>query len=90
MLQQDNPDDYVVATGIGATVRDFAESSFAHLGLDYRKYIEHDSKYERATEVDALIGDGSKIFKKMGWKPNTSWKELSKIMTQADLENLNT
>jgi GDPmannose 4,6-dehydratase len=88
MLQQDNPDDYVVATGVGATVRDFAEASFAHLDMDYREFVVHDSKYERATEVDALIGDGSKILEKTGWKPTTSWKELSKIMALADFKNL--
>jgi GDPmannose 4,6-dehydratase len=86
MLQQDNPDDYVVATGVGATVRDFAEVSFAHLDMDYREFVVHDSKYERATEVDALIGDGSKIFEKTGWKPTTSWMALSKIMVSSDLD----
>jgi len=86
MLQQDNADDYVVATGIGASVRDFAQASFDHVGLDYTKYVVHDLKYERATEVDALIGDGSKIKNKTGWKPLTTWKELSKIMVDSDLE----
>jgi GDPmannose 4,6-dehydratase len=88
MLQQENPDDYVVATGIGATVRDFAEASFSHLDLDYQDFLVHDSKYERATEVDALIGDGTRILDKTGWKPKTDWKELSRIMVDADFRNI--
>jgi GDPmannose 4,6-dehydratase len=84
MLQQDHSDDYVVATGIGATVRDFAEASFARLGLDYRKYVVHDSKYERATEVDALIGDSKKIKDELGWFPTTNWEKLAGLMVDAD------
>jgi len=88
MLQQDHSDDYVVATGIGATVRDFAETSFSHLGLDYRDFVVHDSKYERATEVDALIGDASKIEKRINWKPSTTWSDLAKIMVEEDLKEV--
>jgi GDPmannose 4,6-dehydratase len=84
MLQQDEPDDYTIATGIGATVRDFAEVSFSNLGLNYKEHVIHDSKYERATEVEALIGDSSKFTEKTGWKPTINWVDLSKIMIEAD------
>jgi GDPmannose 4,6-dehydratase len=84
MLQQENPDDYVVATGEGATVRDFCEVAFADLGLDYKQYVETEDRYIRPTEVDALIGDPSKAQKVLGWKAKTHWKELAKLMVQAD------
>lgn len=85
MLQQDQPSDYVVATGVGATVRDFAEASFAHAGLDWKEFVEIDSKYQRPTEVDALIGDASKAEHELGWKPATHWQDLAKLMVDADL-----
>jgi GDPmannose 4,6-dehydratase len=88
MLQQENPDDYVVATGEGATVRDFCEVAFADLGLDYKQYVETEDRYIRPTEVDALIGDPSKAQKVLGWKAKTHWKELAKLMVSADLELL--
>jgi GDPmannose 4,6-dehydratase len=86
MLQQEKPDDYVVATGEGATVRDFCEVAFSELGLDYRKYVETEDRYIRPTEVDALIGDPTKAQKVLGWKAKTHWKELAKLMVNADLE----
>ena len=85
MLQQDNPDDYVVATGVGATVRDFCEASFSALGLDYKEFIETEERYTRPTEVDALIGDASKIERILGWKAKTHWRELAGIMVASDL-----
>ena len=88
MLQQEKPNDYVVATGEGATVRDFCEVAFAELGLDYKKYVETEDRYIRPTEVDALIGDPSKAQKVLGWKAKTHWKELAKLMVSADLELL--
>ena len=88
MLQQEKPDDYVVATGEGATVRDFCEVAFAELGLDYKKYVETEDRYIRPTEVDALIGDPSKAQKVLGWKAKTHTKELAKLMVSADLELL--
>lgn len=88
MLQQEKPADYVVATGEGATVRDFCEVAFAELGLDYKKYVETEDRYIRPTEVDALIGDPSKAQKVLGWKAKTHWKELAKLMVSADLELL--
>ena len=86
MLQQDKPGDYVVATGIGATVRDFAQVAFDHAGLNYKNYVELDKRYIRPTEVDGLIGDPSKAEKILGWKAKTHWKELAELMVDADLK----
>ena len=86
MLQQDKPSDYVVATGVGATVKDFAEASFARVGLNWQDYIEIDQKYIRPTEVDALIGDPSKVAKELMWQAKTHWKELAELMVDADVE----
>jgi GDPmannose 4,6-dehydratase len=88
MLQQDKPSDYVVATGLGATVKDFAEASFARVGLNWQDHIEVDQKYIRPTEVDALIGDPSKVTKELNWRANTYWKELAELMVDADLKTL--
>ena len=86
MLQQEKPGDYVVATGVGATVNDFAQAAFEHVGLNYKDHVEVDKRYERPTEVDALIGNPSKAEKVLGWKAKTHWKELAKLMVDADLE----
>ena len=86
MLQQDKPDDYVIATGETHTVREFVEESFQLLGLEWRKYVELDPRYLRPTEVDLLLGDYSKAQKYLGWKPKMSFKELVRTMLQADLE----
>jgi len=88
MLQQDKPGDYVVATGIGATVRDFAQVAFEHAGLNYKDHVEVDKRYIRPTEVDSLIGDSSKAEKILGWKAKTHWKELAKLMVDADIEKI--
>ena len=85
MLQQEQPSDYVVATGVGATVRDFVEVSFTHAGLDWKDFVEVDKKYQRPTEVEALIGDASKAERELNWKPTTHWQELAKLMVDADL-----
>jgi GDPmannose 4,6-dehydratase len=85
MLQQDEPSDYVVATGVGATVRDFVQVAFEHAGLDWKEFVEIDKKYERPTEVDALIGDASKAYLGLGWKAKTMWDDLAKLMVDADL-----
>jgi GDPmannose 4,6-dehydratase len=87
MLQKPESSDYVVATGVGATVRDFSRIAFAHAGLEWEKYVEIDSKYERPTEVDALIGDASKAKKELNWVAKTHWEELARIMVDADLKN---
>jgi GDPmannose 4,6-dehydratase len=86
MLQQDKPGDYVVATGIGASVKDFAEASFKHVGLNWEDHVELDKRYIRPTEVDALIGDPSKAEKVLGWRAKTHWKALAELMVDADLE----
>jgi GDPmannose 4,6-dehydratase len=88
MLQQDKPDDYVVATGVGATVKDFAEAAFSRAGLNWQDHVETDKKYIRPTEVDALIGDPSKAEKALGWKAATHWKELAELMVDADIAAL--
>jgi GDPmannose 4,6-dehydratase len=85
MLQQDKSSDYVVATGVGATVKDFAEASFARVGLNWQDHIEVDQKYIRPTEVDALIGDPSKATKELKWQAKTHWKELAELMVDADM-----
>jgi GDPmannose 4,6-dehydratase len=85
MLQQDKSDDFVIATGVGATVRDFCETTFGELDMDWRKYVEIDQRYQRPTEVDALIGDPSKAERVLGWKAKTHWAELAKLMVRADL-----
>jgi GDPmannose 4,6-dehydratase len=86
MLQQDKPSDYVVATGVGATVQQFVEVAFAHAGLNWQDHLEIDRKYIRPTEVDALIGDPSKATRELGWSAKTHWEDLAKLMVDADLE----
>lgn len=88
MMQQDKSSDYVIATGQGATVKEFAEAAFAHAGLSWKDHVELDKRYLRPTEVNALIGDASKAEKKLGWKAKTNWKELAKIMVDADIQKL--
>jgi GDPmannose 4,6-dehydratase len=88
MLQQDKPSDYVVATGVGATVKDFADASFARVGLNWQDHVEVDQKYIRPTEVDALIGDPSKAAKELKWEAKTHWKELAELMVDADMAAL--
>jgi len=86
MLQKPQSSDYVVATGVGATVKEFAEVAFSHAGLEWEKYVEVDDKYERPTEVDALIGDPSKAKAELGWEARTNWSDLAKLMVDADLD----
>jgi GDPmannose 4,6-dehydratase len=88
MLQHDEPDDYAVATGEAATVRDFLGAAFSTVGLDWREYVRFDAKYERPSEVDALIGDAGKAEKALGWKPRVLWPELARIMVEADITAL--
>ena len=86
MLQQDAPDDFVVATNEAHSVKEFCEETFGLLGLDWAKYVEHDKRYERPAEVDLLIGDPAKARAKLGWEPKVRFKELVKIMVEHDLE----
>jgi len=85
MLQQDTPDDYVVATGETYSVKDFLTQAFKTVNLDWEKYVEIDARYFRPAEVELLIGDPSKAKQKLNWTPKTSFKELVKIMVEADL-----
>ena len=87
MLQQDESDDYVVGTGIGATVRDFCEAAFTTLELDYKNYVVSEDRYRRPTEVDALVADASKIKLRIGWEADTKWQQLASIMTMSDLNH---
>ena len=88
MLQADEPDDFVVATGTAYSVRDFVQFSFEHVGLDWEKYVKYDDRYERPTEVDALIGDSSKAASVLGWKAKVLTPELATLMVDAEVAAL--
>jgi len=85
MLQQDEPDDYVVATGETHSVQELVEIAFRHVGLDWRDYVVVDEKYVRPAEVDLLIGDASKAREKLGWRQEVSFEELVRMMVDSDL-----
>jgi GDPmannose 4,6-dehydratase len=86
MLQQDEPEDFVVATGESHSVREFCERAFDEAGLDYRKYVVSDERFFRPAEIDQLVGDASLIRTKLGWKPEYSFEQLIKEMVHSDLE----
>ncbi|MHC4193537.1 MAG: GDP-mannose 4,6-dehydratase [Planctomycetota bacterium] len=86
MMQQDKPDDFVIATGQTHSVREFLDEVFGHLDLDWQQYVEIDPRYYRPTEVDVLQGNASKAKKLLGWEPKVAFKELARIMTDADME----
>jgi GDPmannose 4,6-dehydratase len=86
MLQQEEPDDYVIATGVMRSVREFVQSAFAMAGLDWDKYVVLDEAFIRPAEVDELRGDASKAFKRLGWKPTTTFDDLVHEMLEHDLE----
>ena len=88
MLQQEDPDDYVIATGESHSVKEFLEEAFNCVGLNWREYVEIDSRYFRPTEVDLLLGDASKARRKLLWEPKVKFKELVKLMVDADIEDL--
>jgi GDPmannose 4,6-dehydratase len=88
MLQQSKGDDFVIATGESATVRQFAEAAFSRANLDWQKHVKIDKRYLRPSEVDSLVGDASKAEKILGWKPKTNWKKLAEIMVDADIKLL--
>jgi GDPmannose 4,6-dehydratase len=90
MLQQDEPDDYVIATGETHSVREFAQRAFAHVGLDWEKHVVVDPELYRPAEVDQLCGDPSKAKRQLGWEPQVSFDELVKRMVDADLAALGT
>ena len=86
MLQQEMPDDYVIATNETHTVREFLEETFSYLDLDWEEFVGFDKKYERPAEVDLLIGNPEKAKKKLGWEPKTTFKELVALMVDEDLK----
>ncbi len=88
MLQQDEPDDYVIATGETYSIRELCEIAFSHVGLDYKDYVTRDERFFRPAEVDLLIGDPSKAKEKLGWVPETSFTELIQMMVDSDIELL--
>jgi len=88
MLQQEKPDDYVVATNETHSIREFLEVAFGHVGLNWEKHIAIDPRYFRPTEVDLLIGDYSKAKKKLGWEPKTKFADLARLMVEADIQLL--
>jgi len=88
MLQADQPDDFVIATGTEYSVKDFLQFAFSHVGLDWEKYVKFDPRYLRPTEVDALVGDSSKAREALGWTPRVLTPELAQIMVDADREAL--
>ena len=90
MLQQDEPEDFVIATNETHSVREFLEESFSYVGLNWQDHVEYDARYNRPSEVDLLIGDPAKAKAKLGWEPKTSFKELVKIMVDADMAQLQT
>ena len=88
MLQANEPGDYVLATGVGATVKDFVTAAFSAVGLEWQPYVEVDPAYYRPSEVDYLLGDPAKAHEVLGWKADTHWDELARIMVKADVESL--
>jgi len=88
MLQAADPEDFVLATGRGYSVRDFVQAAFEHAGLDWQKYVKFDDRYLRPTEVDSLIGDATKAAQSLGWKASVHPRELAQIMVDADIAAL--
>lgn len=88
MLQQDHPDDYVIATGETHSVREFCELAFGYVDLDYRDYVVQDERFMRPAEVDLLIGDSTRARNALGWRPKTNFQELIHMMVDADLQLL--
>lgn len=89
MLQQETPEDFVIATGETHSVREFLEEAFGQVNLDWKDFVQVDTKYLRPTEVDLLVGDPSKAERLLGWKPRTTFKELVRLMVDADIELVN-
>ena len=86
MLQQSEPDDYVIATGETHSVGDFAQAAFAEVGLDYLEYVKDDPRFHRPAEINVLQGDASKALKKLGWAPTIKFQAIVKEMVAADCE----
>ena len=88
MLQQDTPDDYVIATNETHSVEEFVTIAFGHVDLDWKKHVVMDPRFLRPAEVDLLIGDATKAKKQLGWEPEVSFPQLVKMMVDADLDRL--
>lgn len=88
MLQQEKPDDYVIATGEAYSVKEFLDEACGYVGLNWKKFVRHDARYERPAEVDLLIGDASKAREVLGWKPQVTFKELVRMMVDSDLKKV--
>ena len=88
MLQQESPDDYVLATNETHTVREFVVAAFSHVGLNWEDHVRYDARYERPAEVDLLIGDPAKAENKLGWKRKCSFEDLVTMMVDADMKAL--
>jgi len=88
MLQQDTPSDYVIATGKSHTVRDFLQIAFSHVGLNWEDFVTIDKKYVRPAEVEQLLGDSSKAYKELGWKPKVSFQKMITMMVDNDIQQL--
>jgi GDPmannose 4,6-dehydratase len=86
ILQLDDGDDFVLATGETHTVREFVEAAFAHSDLDWKQFVKHDERYERPAEVDILLGDASKAKRILGWEPKVRFHQLVRIMVDADMD----
>ena len=87
MLQQSKPQDYVIATGETHSVKEFLQEAFSYAGLDWKKHVEIDKRYFRPTEVDVLLGDSTKARKVLKWKPKVNFKQLVRMMVDADMES---
>jgi GDPmannose 4,6-dehydratase len=88
MLQQDQPDDYVIGTGQTHSVEQFVTIAFGHVGLDWREYVKIDPQFHRPAEVELLLADGAKAHRQLGWKPTVNFEQLVTLMVDADLELL--
>ena len=88
MLQQTQPDDYVIGTGIAHSVKEFIEIAFDHAGLDWKKHVVHDPRFMRPAEVDHLLADNSKARRVLGWQPEISFETLARMMVDADIARL--
>ena len=86
MLQQEEAEDYVIATGVDRTIGDFCQAAFEHVGLDWQEHVVVDPKFFRPAEVNILLGDGTKAKEKLGWEPETSFEEMVQMMVDRDLE----
>jgi len=87
MLQQDEPGDYVVSTGVGTSVRQFLDYSFSSVNLDWNEFVVFDTRFVRPTEVDSLIGDAEKARRELGWRHTVGASELANLMTEFDLKD---